>query len=233
VAVVDEKTEQYVSEELDLPVAKDGPDLVPAKGAVRVRVTEAQLRAGASPSAPVLAVARQGAVLTVDARDGGFYRVAWGKGRMAFAAAEDVVAAHAGKPAGQVTLAWQRDPPRISFTPDPAKGAPVVDGESLRVTGTATLPPSSDPAARLRDLFIFVNDQKVFFKVQPEGASASRLEFSTDVPLKPGNNAIRVYAREDEEFQSVRSIVVYRRPPPAIATDANRPAKPEEQNAQP
>ena len=132
-----------------------------------------------------------------------------------------------------MTEVWQRDPPRIAFTPDPAKGAPVIDGESLRIAGVATITPSLDASVRLRDLFIFVNEQKVFFKVQSESGTASRLEFATDVPLKPGNNSIRVFAREDEEFYSVRSLVVYRRPPPAIATEANRAAKPEERtNAQ-
>jgi carboxyl-terminal processing protease len=233
VMVVDDKTDQYVAEELDLPVSKDLPPPVPAKGAVRVQVAEGQLRTGASPSAMVLAVARQGTVLPVQARDGDFYRVEWGKGRMAFLAVADAVPARSRKQAAAVTELWQREPPRIAFTPDPAKGAPIVDGETLRLTGSATLPPSADPDARLRDLFIFVNDQKVFFKVQPDNARSPRLDFSTEIPLKPGNNAIRVFAREDEEFYSSRSLVVYRRSPPALATESSRGAKPEERtNAQ-
>jgi carboxyl-terminal processing protease len=31
-----------------------------------------------------------------------------------------------------------------------------------------------------------------------------------------------VFAREDEEFQSRRSLVVYRRPPPEVAAEAGR-----------
>jgi carboxyl-terminal processing protease len=234
VMVVDDRTDQYVAEDLDLPVAKDLPAPVPAKGAVRVQVAEAQLRSGASASTPLLAVARLGTVLTVQARAGEFYRVEWGKGRMAFLEAADAVQARPPrKAAPAVSELWQREPPRIAFTPDPLKGAPVMDGETLHLAGSATIPPSADPGARLRDVFVFVNDQKVFFKVQPDDAHASRLDFATDVPLKPGNNAIRVFAREDEEFYSSRSIVVYRRPPPALATEANRGAKPEERtNAQ-
>jgi len=230
VEVVDEKTAQWVAEELDLPVSRDLPAPTPAKGMVKVKVAQAELHAGASASAPELAVARQGVVLPVEAKAGDYFRVSWGKGRMGFVAAADVIPAKLKKPRGMVTEVWQRDPPRIAFTPDPAKGAPTVDGDTLHLSGAATLPPSADPKARLRDLFVYVNDQKVFFKVQPEGATASRLEFSTDVPLKPGNNFITVHAREDEEFQSYRSIAVYRRPPPALATEANRSGKPEERN---
>jgi carboxyl-terminal processing protease len=46
------------------------------------------------------------------------------------------------------------------------------------------------------------------------------MEFATDLPLKPGNNIVTVFAREDEEFQTRRSLVVYRRPPAEVAADA-------------
>jgi len=109
-----------------------------------------------------------------------------------------------------VAEVWQRDPPRITLTPDPAKGAPVVDGERLRVEGVAQAATGPGPRHRLRDLFIFVNDQKVYFKAAPD-AETGRLEFAADVPLKPGNNVVTVFAREDEEFQSHRSFVAHRR----------------------
>ena len=176
----------------------------------------------------MLASARQGTVLALQARDGDFYRVEWGKGRMAFLSAADAAPAKNRKAAGAVTELWQREPPRIAFIPDPARGAPVVEGETLKLSGSATIPPSANPDARLRDVFVFVNDQKVFFKVQPDSTHSSRLEFSTEIELKPGNNVIHVFAREDEEFYSSRSLVVYRRPAPALATEANRGTKPEE-----
>ena len=67
----------------------------------------------------------------------------------------------------------------------------------------------------------------MFFKVVPEGTNATKLDFATDLPLKPGNNVVTVFAREDEEFQTRRSIVVYRRPPAEVAQDAaSRKAQP-------
>jgi carboxyl-terminal processing protease len=61
-----------------------------------------------------------------------------------------------------------------------------------------------------------VNDQKVFFKVVPEGKTGD-ISFSADLTLKPGNNTVTVVAREDEEFQTRRSLIVHRREPTEVA----------------
>jgi carboxyl-terminal processing protease len=219
VTVYDEKMDEYIAEKLDWPVAKDEPARQPASGAVRVEVAEATLRAGASASAAPIATARKGTVLPVDARFGEFYRVEWQKGRYAFVPEAHVRPTRALR-AGTLAEAWQREPPRIALVPDPQRGAPVVDGDRWKLQGSASLPPSADPAARLRDVFVFVNDRKVFFKVVPESSTTAALDFSADVPLKPGNNLVTVFAREDDEFQSRRSLVVYRRPPAEVAQDA-------------
>jgi carboxyl-terminal processing protease len=220
VQVVDERMEEFVSEKLTWPVAKDETAVVPARSLVRVDAAEAVLRAGAAPSAWPLATARRGAVLAADARVGEFWRIEWQKGRFAFVADADVKASK-GPRAGSASEAWQREPPRIAISPDPMKGAPVVEGDSFRLTGTASVPPSADAAAKkLRDVFVFVNEQKVFFKVVPESATASSLDFQADLPLKPGNNVVTVFAREDEEFQTRRSVVIYRRPQAEVAQDA-------------
>jgi carboxyl-terminal processing protease len=153
-------------------------------------------------------------VLPVTARIGNLYKVEWEKGRFGFVSAEDVQPAK-GKREGTVTRVWQREPPRIALTPDPSKGATVVDGDKLRLTGMASIPAGS-PSTRIRDVFIFVNDQKVFFKVVPDGKTGD-IQFAADVPLKPGNNTVHVVAREDEEFQSRRSLIVHRREPAEVA----------------
>ena len=48
------------------------------------------------------------------------------------------------------------------------------------------MPVSADPAAKLRDVFVFVNDQKVFFKVQPENAAAAKMDFTAESRSSPG-----------------------------------------------
>ncbi|ABS28095.1 carboxyl-terminal protease [Anaeromyxobacter sp. Fw109-5] len=221
VMIVDEKMEEYVSEKLDWPIAKDEQARTPASGAIRVEVAEATLRSGASAAAPAIATARRGALMPVDAKIGEFFRVEWQKGRFAFVPDSEVRAAR-GTRSGTIAAAWQREPPRIALVPDPQRGAPVVEGDSWKLQGSALVPPSADPDARLRDVFVFVNEQKVFFKVLPEDATTSKLDFSADIPLQAGNNVVTVFAREDDEFQSRRSIVVYRRPPAEVAADGTR-----------
>jgi carboxyl-terminal processing protease len=223
VMVVDEAMDEYVAEKLEWPVAKEEPLVAPAKSSVQVAVDQAVLRSGASASAAPIASAKRGVVLASDARVGEFWRVEWQKGRFAFAADGDVKQARGARArAGQVVAAtWQREPPRITLLPDPMRGAPVVEGDRLRLEGTASVPLSLEPGAgRLRDVFVYVNDQKVFFKVVPESAAASKLDFVTDLPLEPGNNFVTVFAREDDEFQSRRSMVIYRKPPAEVAQDA-------------
>jgi carboxyl-terminal processing protease len=147
--------------------------------------------------------------------------VEWQKGRFGFVAAAQVKPVKAPR-SGAVGPSWQREPPRIALSPDPAKGAPVVEGDTLRLTGTATVPTSSDEATRLRDVFVYVNDQKVFFRVVPDESGATKLDFQTDLPLKPGQNVVTVVAREDEEFQARRTLVVFRKAAPAVAQDGSR-----------
>jgi carboxyl-terminal processing protease len=216
VSIVDEKMDEFVSEKLDWPVARDEAPRKPAAGSVRIEVADATLRAGASETAPPIATAKKGVVLPVDARVGEFYRVEWQKGRYAFLPEASAKPTRAPR-AGTVVEAWQREPPRIALVPDPQKGAPVVESDTWRLQGSAALPPGSDPSTRLRDVFVFVNDRKVFFKVVPENAATPKMDFTTDIPLKPGNNLVTVFAREDDEFQARRSIVVYRRPPAEMA----------------
>jgi carboxyl-terminal processing protease len=80
------------------------------------------------------------------------------------------------------------------------------------VEGLASVPNGTPGArTRLRDVFVFVNDQKVFFKVVPESDATKQLGFAADVPLKPGNNTVTVFAREDQDFQTHRTFVVHRR----------------------
>jgi carboxyl-terminal processing protease len=225
--IVDEKLDEFVAERLELPL-RDGKARQPAGGAVRVSAAQAVVRAGAAADGDAVAVAKKGAVLPVQGRWGDFYRVEWSKGRHGFAAAADVepTGARAQPNPALVAAAWQREPPRIELGPDPAKGAPVVETDKLRLDGVASVPPGVPGArTRLRDVFVFVNDQKVFFKVVPETGATARMEFSAELPLKFGNNSVTVFAREDEEFQARRTFFVHRRPAAEVA-QGGAPAAP-------
>jgi carboxyl-terminal processing protease len=219
VQIVDEKMDEFLSEKIDWPVSNDERAPAATHVAVRVEVPEALLRTGAAPSAWPLATAKKGAILPADARVGDFWRVEWAKGRFAFVADADVKPAK-GPRSGTVAEAWQREPPKIAISPDPAKGAPVTEADTFKLSGTASVAPAADGSATLRDVFVFVNEQKVFFKVVPQSTNAAKLDFQTDLPLKPGNNVVTVFAREDDELQTRRSVVIYRRPAAEVVQDA-------------
>ncbi len=221
VMVVDEKSDEYVSERLEYPVTDAGKPRVAASGTVRVAAQALLVRTGASAEAPPIAQAKKGAVLPVAGRSGDFIQVEWQKGRTGFVGAADVEPGRGARASGPLAEVWQREPPRITLAPDPASGAPVVDGDKLRIEGSASVSPGL-PGARtkLRDVFVFANEQKVFFRVVPEAGGAARMDFSAEVPLKPGNNVVTVYAREDEEFQTRRTFYVYRRGGSEVARGA-------------
>ncbi len=214
VQVIDEKSGEYLSQKLELPVTPGADKVVEETGAVRVEVAEAVIRGGAGIGAHVVATVKKGQVLPLTGAVAGFRRVEWSRGRFGFLANADVTPSRAPRTGGAVE-AWQHEPPRITLAPDPARGAPVVDSDSFKLSGSALLPASADPDARLRDVYIFVNDEKVFFRVVPESApgasSLGRLDFTADLPLKPGQNVVTVFAREDQELQSRRSVVIFRK----------------------
>jgi len=182
---------------------------------MRVKAQQVTLATGASAEAPAIAVAKRGAVMPAAGRVGDLVRLEWAKGRFGWTPVAELEAAPGPRSSAAAAAAvevWQREPPRIVLTPNPALGAPVLDGEKLHIEGSASVPPGVVGArTRLRDVFIFANEQKVFFKVVPESGGATRVDFAADVPLKPGNNVVTVFAREDEEFQARRTFYVNRR----------------------
>ena len=54
-------------------------------------------------------------------------------------------------------------------------------------------------------------------KAQRTAEIQKALRHATEVPLKPGNNVVSVFAREDDELQTRRTLLVYRRGDNAVA----------------
>jgi carboxyl-terminal processing protease len=151
-------------------------------------------------------VAKPGAVLALEAKVGKFYRVAWEPGRTGFIPAEAGVESPAKVVAkkGEVEHAFQHHSPQIKLASiDPLQGGIQTLSDKFTLAGTAT-----DPSS-LRDLYIFVNDQKVFFRTSAQGGTTN-LDFSTEFPLKLGNNTVLVVAREDDEFVGRRTLIIHR-----------------------
>ncbi|MCC6335479.1 MAG: PDZ domain-containing protein [Myxococcales bacterium] len=222
-AIIDEPLEEFTTDKLDLPVAPDGPALTfePRKGST-VRIADKADVYAAGDGKRVLARLPKGATLVEQARGATFSRLEWDKDRFVFVKTSDLRDAKGQKAAAPKDVSWSsfRAPAQITFNVDPAAGGAVVEGERFTLSSVV-----ADP--KLLDLFVLVNDQKVFFKGKGE-EDGDKVKFTTEFPLKEGNNLVTVIARQTQDFSTRKTIVVRRRPAAAVAQSGAdpRPAGP-------
>lgn len=216
-AVIDEPLEEFTADKIMIPVAPEGapsPAFEPSKSISRL-ADKAEIFASADGKRSLARLPR-GAIVTELARGGNMARIEWEKDRFVFAKLSDLRDAKGQKPAPAKDAVWNefRTPAQISMNVDPSQGGAVVDGEKFTLSSVV-----NDP--QLLDVFVLVNDQKVFFKgAQPD--DNGKVKFSTEFSLKEGNNLVTVVARETQDFASRKSVVIRRRPA-AVAQKATEP----------
>jgi len=228
-AIIDEPLEEFVMEKLVLPVT-DGAvaTMEPKKGLVRLN-DKVELYGAPTQGARPVAKLSGATVLPAEAITKGFYRVELEKDRFAFVRSQDAREVKAGRATPpKSTLATNHRPPDIRLDVDPSAGGTVANGDKFTLSGVVT-----DPNGLL-DVYVLVNDQKVYFKgVDPKGREPNTLRFSTEFALKEGNNNVLVVARQDSDFASRRTLVIRRRPAEVaqkMASPAGSPAvKPQPQ----
>ncbi len=207
-AILDEPLEEFASEKLELPVGEAGADVEAIKGVVKV-AEKAEVLGSIDPNGKPIARLPNGAVLTQVGRSGAMVKVEWDKDRFAFVRAVDVKDGKGAKAAPQKDFerVLYRDPPQISLSVDPAQGGTVAEGDHFVLSGLVS------NSQALLDVYVLVNDQKVFFKgASDEPGKSSTLKFSTDFALKEGTNAVLVVARESQDYASRRTLLIRRRP---------------------
>ncbi|HZI07552.1 MAG TPA: peptidase S41, partial [Archangium sp.] len=230
-AIVDEPLEEFAMEKLELPVSEGAvAKFEPKKGLVKV-AEKAELLASPDAGAPVVARLSRPAVLNTDGVTKGFYRVELDKDRFAFVSTEAArdTKGKATAPQG-LTYVARRSPPEIKLDVDLAQGGLVANGEKYTLSGEV------DDAQGLLDMYVLVNDQKVYFQgvdTKAKAGEPQKLKFSTEFSLKEGNNSVLVVARESTDFASRRTLVIRRRPAevaqkvaPASATKPPKSATP-------
>jgi carboxyl-terminal processing protease len=214
--VGDKEIYEAQRDKLLLPAGAALP-LTAATQPVRVQVDTAIL-ATAQESGGKLATVKKGAVLAVHGKAGQFWRIEWQKGRTGFLPLAAGKEAPGAKPnLKTVAEAMQSEAPSIRLANlDTSRGGLETDQDHLTLTGVAT------DANGMRDLQIFVqheNDyRKVFFRTarkpgQQAVGAPTQLDFHTELALKPGNSTVVIIAREDDDLQSQRTIVVHRKQP--------------------
>jgi len=209
-AIIDEPLEEFVTEKLELPV-RDTPALVLEQIKSMVKVAEkTELLSSPLPDAkPVARVSGAAAVLPVTAVGKGFYKVSLGEDRFAFVRSSEAREQKFGKAVLPKKVEWltRLAPPAIQLEVDTSKGGVMATGDRYTLSGSVT-----DPDGLL-DVYVLVNDQKVYFKaVDPKGEEPRKLKFTADFALKEGNNNVLVVAREDPDFASRKTLVIRRRP---------------------
>jgi carboxyl-terminal processing protease len=207
-AIVDEPLEEFSTEKLHIPVTDSGAEVEAKKIVVRLPERAELFDSPDKSARPILRLTK-GAVLTAEARVGAFYKVDLEKGRFAFARVSDAKDARGAKPVPvkEVDRLPFRDPPQIVLNVDPSQGGIVVESDKFNLSGVVSNPKN------LLDMYVLVNDQKVFFKgISAADGEPPRIKFSTDFVLKEGNNNVLVVARESPDFASRKSLVIRRRP---------------------
>jgi carboxyl-terminal processing protease len=222
----DKETYEVERDKVMLPIGAALPSS-PSAATVRLQ-NEAPVLAAPVDTADKLATAKKGSVLAAKGKVGNFYRVEWAKGRTGFVAAGAAKDAPGAKLLAKVTQTPHHEPPVIRVANlDTSHGGLEVDSDRFTISGSA-----ADPNG-MRDLQIFVqheNDyRKVFFKTarkagQMSAPGANTLEFTTDLPLKPGNSTVYLIAREDDDLQAQRTIVIHRKVPAVAQAQKSRPA---------
>ncbi|TMA26721.1 MAG: PDZ domain-containing protein [Deltaproteobacteria bacterium] len=203
-------------EKIRLPAGPITPS-APSASAVRV-LTDTNVLSNATEQGERMASVRKGAVLAAKGKVGAFYRVEWQKGRTGFlpaAAAKETP----GRPnAAKVVELMQSEPPLIKLANvDTSRGGVETEQDHFPIAGSAA------DQNGMRDLQIFVqheNDyRKVFFRTAkkagqtPNVSGPVQLDFSADLPLKPGNSTVVIIAREDDDLMTQRTVVIHRKQP--------------------
>lgn len=202
IRIQDAEIREYTIEKVPIRVVERGQKvepftarLTPKKGAQIVLRGTYHIDA-----APV--VTATGYVIA-DGRVGDWFRVATGDAGYGWVPAREVNLKTDSVGETVVTPAAPQAPPLINLT-----------GRSLDVETTEdTLTLSGEVLSGqvIKDILIYVNNKKVFFKsnAEPE-VSGARLLFSARVPLKQGANRITLIARERDEGTSRRTVFVNR-----------------------
>jgi len=207
-AIVDEPLEEFTTEKIELPVQAEPAHPVEARRLTVRLPDKGELRSAPAADAPVVARVPRASVFTQTARVGDFVRVELDKDRFAFARAQDAREAKGKVPAThELQFVSRRVPPAIALNVDPAQGGVVADGDRFSISGSVA------GSGNDVDLYVLVNDQKVYFKtVAGNEKDPVKFKFATDFPLKEGNNNVMVVARESPDFASRKTLVVRRRP---------------------
>jgi carboxyl-terminal processing protease len=202
VGVYDSEIRESTTEKAMLTVV--GPDETVAPAAISLVGTGGRVALRGVPHDTAPIVATTAGTARADGRFGDWYRVPLADG-VGWVPAAEVQPAPA--------LALPDSPPVAAVDPT---GPPLIElnREPLAVETrdhALTLDGAVSGPRQVRDMLIYVNNKKVYFKSNA-GLLGDPFKFSAQVPLDEGTNRITLIAREDEDQASRRTVIVHRTP---------------------
>lgn len=222
-AVIDEPLEEFATDKLELPVYDAALGEIDSKR-ITVKLPEkVELRAAPLANAASLFRLNKPVVMTATGRLGTWLRVELDKDRFAFVPAADAKEVRTKPQPVWKDLVYlsRRNPPAITLSMDPSLGGVVADGDRFTLSGSVS------GNSKDVDLYVLVNDQKVYFKtVAGTDKEPAKFKFTTDFQLKAGNNSVMVVARESADFASRRTLIVRRRPDTLAQSPSGLPSTP-------
>ena len=161
--------------------------------------------AGAGAETRKLGKIRAGGRVKATMKTGDFTRVVLGKESYGFLNSDGLKSAKRLRKKSAFEKAAGQEPPRIGMSlPKLITENNFVDLE-IRLSDRDSL----------RDVYIFVNDQKVFFAKLTDtvrGKDGETVVLRPKIPLDEGTNEIGLIVRESESLMTRRSFAVYRKP---------------------
>ena len=202
IGIIDADLRASISKNLEVPIERKSPLI--KEHSKRIVQVPARTRIYALPEtdAPVIAFNSKSARYKNPITLNGYDRIELQDGRPGWirssnASAVSMPATHNPK----IRLVFNQSPPRIDIEIDETY---VTREDKFQIRGKAS------DAEKVRDLYIFSGDRKVFYESNQGTKHRTNLPFDFKVPLHPGLNTILVVARDINDSVSRRAFMVRR-----------------------
>ncbi|MEK7699343.1 MAG: hypothetical protein AAB332_02965, partial [Planctomycetota bacterium] len=197
--------ETLLTHKISLPIVAGKSKSTPAKSVLRVERNHTPLYGGMSYDSPVISMMNKDTILASDAKNNDWFRIPLPDDRYGWLSTKEVAKPDdtEGKPSALEPFIQQL-PPTITLK----EPLPVM------LTGKDRLPLSAviGDDIRVKHAYIFVNNDKVYYKSNKTPALKERtqLEINTELPLKEGPNVVIIVARDDDDLTTSKSFVATR-----------------------
>lgn len=198
VSVADVNLREAMTERVDVEIAAPGAEVRERRGGVGLADGTDVLD---RPGGRVVARVQGGpASTTSTAEVDGFVRIDAG-GQPGWVATAAVGPAVRTGRAGRIAALLDHMPPRIELASEPAL---------VTRNATLSLEARAHDDLRVRDVYVYVGNRKVFYRSNSGAATPGDVSFTADVPLRPGINYVMIFARERDDLISRRAFIVRR-----------------------